>query len=335
MWRKQNETIWGFYDNYRDKINFYIFIQYLFFKQWNSLKTYANSKEIKIIGDMPIYPALDSVDVWKHPELFKVDPNTLKPYSVAGVPPDAYSSTGQLWGNPVYYWDYHEKTNFEWWTWKYQANLELYDIIRLDHFRGYSAYWEVPADEETAENGRWVKGPGMKLFNTLYENIKEPLNAIAEDLGTIDDDVCELLKESEFPGMNVMIFGLRANEDNKYLPHNWKKNSVSYITSHDTGTLLEELKYLSKEDKDFTSNYVGYVSSFEDITNNFIRTVYASSSNIVILTFQDLLRLGKEGRINLPGTVGDNWSWRAPYDSFTENLEIELYQMSKIYKRCK
>ena len=223
----------------RDEIDFRIFLQYIFFKQWKALRTYANEKGIQIIGDIPIYVSADSVDVWTHPKLFKLKADR-SPKLVAGVPPDYYSATGQLWGNPVYDWEAHRAEGYAWWIWRMKSNMALFDVVRLDHFRGFAAYWEVKATEETAVNGHWRKGPGMELFRAI-EDALGPVKLIAEDLGVQTDEVRELLAESGFPGMKVLIFGFTPDEDNEHLPHNYVPNSIVY-------TAIQVLQSVSEDD---------------------------------------------------------------------------------------
>ena len=334
--KRDNETIGEYWNKLRDRINFYLFIQFLFFKQWNKLKEYANTKGIKIIGDMPIYPAADSCEIWTHPELFKVDFNTLKAQYVSGVPGEEENDPGQNWGNPVYNWQQNKDKNYSWIKYRYQHCLEIYDIVRLDHFRGYANYWEIPAKANSPIEGMWKQGPGMNLFNSLFKDLGK-LNCIAEDLGNIDDEVFDLINQTGFQGMKVMIYGLHQDENNMYLPHNWSDNCVAYLSTHDSETLLEAINNLSNKDREFAVEYVGKTYSIEDLTDCFIRTIYQSNANIVILTMQDLLRLGKEGRMNIPGTVNSNWSWRIDHNIKEKDIMINIKEklsiMVETYKR--
>ena len=230
--RREPEALRAVTETLRDEVDFRIFLQYLFFEQWNALRAYANQKGIRIIGDIPIYVSADSADVWTHPTLFKLN-DDLSPKLAAGVPPDYYSATGQLWGNPVYDWAAHRAEGFAWWIWRMKSNMALFDVVRLDHFRGFAAYWEVKATEQTAVNGRWRKGPGMELFRAVEKALgKLPL--IAEDLGVQTDEVRALLAKSGFPGMKVLIFGFTPDEDNEHLPHNFVPNSIVYTSTHDS-----------------------------------------------------------------------------------------------------
>lgn len=330
---RESEAMHHYSDMLKEDINFYIFLQFLFFKQWNFLKDYANEQGIQIIGDIPIYPSADSVDVWVNPQLFKVDVNLL-PSGIAGVPPDLYSETGQLWGNPVYNWEVHKADGFSWWIERIRNTLTFADVIRIDHFRGLCDYWEVPQGETTALNGQWMPGPKMDLFHAIQGELGD-IPIIAEDLGIITDEVREFLKESGFPGMRVMIFGFSANEDNMYLPHNWEVNSIGYTSTHDSETLRQKLLELPEEDRKFALQYVRATStSKKSIGLKAIETAFASPSSIVIVPIQDLLSLGVEGRINLPGTIGGNWSWRLKENQLTNALCEQLYNITKTFKRC-
>lgn len=319
------------------EISFHMFVQYLFFEQWHSLKQYANCNGIKIIGDIPIYPSADSCDVWVNPHLFKVDENLL-PSGIAGVPPDLYSATGQLWGNPVYNWPAHKSDDFSWWTERIRHTLKFSDVIRIDHFRGLCDYWEVPQGETTASNGKWMPGPKMDLFNAIQKNLGN-IPIIAEDLGIITDEVREFLTETGYPGMKVMIFGLSANEDNTHLPHNWEVNSVGYTSTHDSETIFQKIMELEKEeDREFALNYIRASSAspkscIDSLGLQSVKTAFASPASVVIVPVQDLLSLGKEGRMNIPSTVGGNWEWRLK-DRLSEDLSKELYKITKTFKRC-
>lgn len=310
-----------------DEVNFYKFIQVLFFEQYFAMKDYANSQGIKIIGDIPFYVPSDSADVWANPELFSKDES-------AGVPPDYYSATGQLWGNPVYEWKVHKKTGFAWWINRIRCNLKFADVIRLDHFRAFQNYWAVPNGETTAINGKWKPGPRMELFNALKEEFGE-LPFIAEDLGIITDDVRELLSETGFPGMPVFIFGLSKHEDNMYLPHNLGRNTIGYTSTHDSETFKQwVLDVLNDEDRQFAINYVGAKENLEKIGLYAIRSMMASPAGLVISPIQDALSLGREGRMNIPGTACGNWEWRVRADVLTNTLAGELREMTETYKRC-
>lgn len=314
-------------------ILFYKFIQYLFFRQYKKLKDYANSKGVKIIGDIPIYPSPDSCDVWANPKLFKVDEEKLVTKKIAGVPPDYYSATGQVWGNPVYDWNVHEKQGYSWWIWRMKKMFEISDVVRIDHFRAFCDYFEIPQGEETAVNGKWQPGPKMKLFNAIKNHLGD-VPIIAEDLGDIDDAVREFLAESRYPGMRVMVFGLQENEDNMHLPHNWPKNCVGYTSTHDSETFVQKVFLLNKVDRDFAKDYVNFNGSYR-LGLSAVRSAMASPANMVIFPIQDCLSLGREGRMNTPSTVsGGNWSWRLPKDALSEKLTRQLSNFTRVYKRC-
>lgn len=328
--RRDNATLKKYSEELSEEIDFYIFLQYLFFEQWSKLKTYVNGLGIKIIGDIPFYTSHDSCDVWANPNLFKVDENLLAT-GIAGVPPDLYSSTGQLWGNPVYNWEAHKKQNFYWWTWRIKQTLKIADVIRIDHFRAFQNYWEIPAGEKTAINGHWLPGPRMELFNAIKRTLGD-VPFIAEDLGIITDDVRDFLKETGYPGMKVMIFGLQANEDNIHLPHNWSVNTIGYTSTHDSETFAEIFKEkLSTEDWLFTADYINYKTG-DSVGMNAIKSCFASPAIIAMTQMQDVLSLGKEGRINTPSTIGDNWSWRMKPTNLND-IAYDLCKITKTYKR--
>ena len=316
----------------RDKIDFRIFLQYIFFQQWKALRTYANEKGIQIIGDIPIYVSADSVDVWTHPKLFKLKADR-SPKLVAGVPPDYYSATGQLWGNPVYDWEAHRAEGYAWWIWRMKSNMALFDVVRLDHFRGFAAYWEVKATEETAVNGHWRKGPGMELFRAI-EDALGPVKLIAEDLGVQTDEVRELLAESGFPGMKVLIFGFTPDEDNEHLPHNYVPNSIVYTSTHDSQTVCEQIMDICTEpEKQFAYRYLR-TSHSEAMGWSAIKSVWASPARITMTTLQDLLSLGADARMNTPATIGGkNWRWRVRKEALNPTVSAMLGEITKTYMR--
>ena len=316
----------------RGEIDFRIFLQYIFFKQWNALRAHAKEKGIQIIGDIPIYVSADSSDVWTHPELFKLKPD-LSPKLVAGVPPDYYSATGQLWGNPVYNWAAHKKTGYAWWIWRMKSNMALFDVVRLDHFRGFAAYWEVDAAEDTAINGKWRKGPGMELFRAI-EKALGPIPLIAEDLGVQTDEVRELLSASGFPGMRVLIFGFTPDYDNEHLPHNYLPNSIVYTSTHDSQTVCEQIMDICTEpEKQFAYRYLR-TSHAEAMGWSAIKCVWASSANIAMTTLQDLLSLGADARMNTPATIGGkNWRWRVRAEALNPTVAALLGDITKTYMR--
>lgn len=330
--KNRNPKTINYYSSVLKKdIDFYIFIQYLFFEQWNNLKQYANSNGIQFIGDIPMYPAADSVDVWVNPELFKLKDN-LAPKKVAGVPPDCYSETGQLWGNPVYNWDNHKKQNYSWWMWRIKHTLDISDIIRIDHFRAFQSYWEVSADDLTAVNGSWELGPGIEFFTTLKNTFGE-IPIIAEDLGMIDEPVKQLLNQTGYPGMRVMIFGMYENDNSIHIPHNWEPNIVGYTATHDSESFCEMInEVLSENDKKFALEYINYHPS-ETLGFSGIRVALASSANLTMMMMSDILSLGSESRINIPSTININWKWRMKPGAFTKEHQEKLYKLTKTYKR--
>ena len=315
----------------KDEIDFRVFLQAVFFAQWGTLRAYAAKAGVRIIGDIPIYVSPDSSDVWQHPELFKLNPD-FSPKKVAGVPPDYYSVTGQLWGNPVYDWKAHEQSGYAWWIWRLKQNAELFDIIRIDHFRGFEAFWEVDASEETAVNGVWRKGPGMKLFRALSAAVPE-LPIIAEDLGVITDKVRALLRGTGFPGMRVMIFGFNRYEDNDHLPHNYPVNSIVYTSTHDSQSICEQILDLCEpDDAAFAKAYIRW-DEREPMAWAAIRTLFASPASIAMTTMQDLLNLGADARMNVPSTVGGNWAWRVRKEGINQDVAAFLRQVTDVNRR--
>lgn len=328
---KNKQTIEKFIINNISKIEFWKFVQYLFFKQWNDLKKYANKNNILIIGDMPIYVAFDSSDVWDNPKNWVLDVENF-PKKVAGCPPDAFSPLGQLWGNPIYNYDYMRKNKYSWWLDRFKKALEMYDVIRIDHFRGFESYYSINYDSLDAINGTWEKGPGIELFNILKEELGD-INVIAEDLGFLTDDVHELLKQTSFPGMKVLQFAFNPNEDSIYLPHNYPRNSVCYPATHDNPTVKEWLDSLSTEEKEFCYKYIG-INNHKEAVNKIISLALASVADLVIVQLADYLNLGKEARFNTPSTLTkENWSFRIDKKFLNKKISVKIYNMNKIYKR--
>ena len=310
-------------------INFYIFVQYLFFKQWVHLKAYAHEHNVEFIGDMPIYVSLNSADVWSNPRLFKLDDN-LNPTGVAGCPPDPYSDDGQLWVNPLYNWDYHREKEYGWWIARIRDSLEMVDVLRIDHFRAFDRYWEVPPHEETAKNGTWKDGPKMELFDAINKQIPNA-RIIAEDLGKIDDGVRNLLKATGYPGMKVMIFGL--TQENEHTPKNWPENCIGYTSTHDSEPIRVAIENLSKENYAELEKELKINPLIETVSISAIKAAYASKARIVIVPIADVLSLGAEARINIPGLVlPENWSWRAEKNMFTPELAKMLSLLVESYK---
>ena len=315
-----------------EEIEFYRFQQYCFTTQWRKLKAYANKKGISIIGDVPIYVALDSSDAWANPEMLQFDED-YDPKAVAGCPPDAFSATGQLWGNPLYAWDYHKKTGYDWWMKRVACCFKLYDIIRIDHFRGFDEYYAIPYGDETAENGEWMPGPGMDLFLKMKETLGD-LPIIAEDLGFLTDTVRQLLKDSGYPGMKVLEFAFVAGEDSDYLPHNYDKNCVVYTGTHDNDTLQGWYQTLSEEDKEMTKEYLNNpYTPDEEVHWDFISLAMRSVADTCIIPVQDYLGLGNKARINMPSTLGGNWMWRMKKGAFTDELIKKIRKTTEVCAR--
>ena len=317
-------------EKYAEEVAFFKFQQYLFAKQWFALKDYANRKKIEIIGDIPIYVAFDSADTWANPELFQLD-DTLTPVAVAGCPPDAFSATGQLWGNPLYRWDYHKKTDYVWWMKRIAYSYELYDVVRIDHFRGFDEYYSIPFGDPTAEYGHWEKGPGFDIFKTMKAQLgNKPV--IAEDLGFLTKSVISLVKKTGYPGMKILQFAFDSREESDYLPHNYTSNSIVYTGTHDNDTTIGWYHQLPRRDKKFAKKYLN-IRSNKDIQWAFIRAAMSSVSDTCVIPMQDYLGLGTEARINLPSTLGTNWKWRMLDGAFTDELAERIYEMTKLYGR--
>jgi len=305
------------------------YFQFRFFQQWDSLKTYTNKQGIQIVGDIPIFVAYDSVDVWAHPELFYLDKD-LKPTEVAGVPPDYFSPTGQLWGNPIYRWKEMAEGGYAWWLRRFEQTFTTVDIVRLDHFRGFAAYWAVPADETTAINGKWRPGPGPGFFETVKDALGD-LPIIAEDLGHITEDVFELREQFALPGMNVLQFAFTTDGSNPYLPHNVERNSVIYTGTHDNDTTVGWYATREEEELADCTAYLGPTN--EPINWALIRLAYRSVADLAIVPMQDLLGLGTEARMNTPGKLGNNWTWRIDMDAFTPEIRAKLKALALTYGR--
>jgi len=312
-------------------IDYHQFLQFLFFRQWQALKEYANQRGVLIIGDAPIFVADDSADVWANRDLFFVDESGM-PTVVAGVPPDYFSVTGQRWGNPLYRWDKMAETGYRWWVARMRQSFTLYDVLRLDHFRGFEAYWEVPASAPTAVDGRWVKGPGADLFQVLQAELGD-LPIIAEDLGLITPEVDALRREFDLPGMKVLHFAFGDDPTNPYLPHNYTPNYVVYTGTHDNDTTIGWFNSLDPATRAATLTYLGRDETTVDIAWDLMRLGLMSVANYAITPLQDILRLGSEARMNTPGRLGGNWAWRYAAEALSEELAHQLRQLSYIYSR--
>ncbi|MCD6561839.1 MAG: 4-alpha-glucanotransferase [Deltaproteobacteria bacterium] len=310
------------------------FLQYLFFKQWTSLKRYCNNNGIQVIGDMPIYVQFDSADLWVNSRHFKLDHNK-KPYVVAGVPPDYFSETGQLWGNPIYRWDVLKESGYDLWIRRMSRNLDLFDFLRIDHFRGMVAYWEVPANEKKAVNGKWVKAPAEDFFAKILKRFPHA-PFIAEDLGFITPDVKEIMHHFQFPGMKLLLFAFGDDlSANPYIPHNLVKNCVIYTGTHDNNTARGWFeKEAGPEVKERLFDYLGREITAEEVAWELVRLAMMSIANTAILPVQDILGLGEEARMNRPSTTKGNWQWRLLPDQLTSPVEKRLLKMTEIYGRA-
>lgn len=317
-------------EKFRLEMQFHKMLQFLFYKQWSALKSYVNSKGIEIIGDIPIYVSADSADVWASPQNFQLDEN-YSPVEVAGCPPDKFTADGQLWGNPLFDWDYMKKDNYSWWIRRFAHNMRLYDIIRVDHFRGFDAYYAVPAKEKTAKNGVWKDGPKGDFFSSVKEQLGE-IKIIAEDLGFLTPSVGTLLKSTGFPGMKVLQFAFDSREASDYMPHNYDKNSVVYTGTHDNNTSLGWFKSAPKEDTELAKKYLA-LSRAEGFGWGMIRGALSSVSNTAVITAQDILSLDGRARMNTPSTIGNNWQWRAADGAFTDEIAEKLLSYTKLYER--
>lgn len=327
-------------DGYKEEIDFYIFTQYVFFTQWRSLKEYANSKGVFILGDMPIYVSRDSADVWSGTEFFEINPKSLAPEMVAGVPPDYFSEDGQLWGNPLYNWKRMKKDGYKWWINRLSCALKLYDRVRIDHFRAFASYWAVPSDSKTAKTGQWLKGPGMELFSCVKRELPDA-DIIAEDLGTFGEDVIKLLDDSGFPGMRVIQFGFDPMGDSTHLPHNYPKNCVAYVGTHDNNTILGWLWDARAQERDFALRYCCYGGSnwgeggaYSGSCRAVIETVWRSSASTAIVAVQDMCGYGKDARMNIPGTTKSNWSFRISEDGLRSIDKAYFKEINRLYRRC-
>ena len=315
----------------KENIGYQKFTQFLFYQQWGQLKEYANEKGISIVGDMPIFVSLDSSDVWANKGLFCLDSKGY-PTEVAGVPPDYFSATGQLWGNPLYDWEAHKKQGYQWWINRIKTQFTMVDYLRIDHFRGFESYWAVPAGEETALNGKWKPGPGAALFRAVEKELGEDLPIFAEDLGLITQEVIDLRDELNFPGMKVLQFGFEAWPDNAFYPHNFKTdNCICYTGTHDNNTTLGWYNETHEEAKDRVRRYLNCDGS--NVSWDFIRLAMSSIAKYAIFPMQDVLRLGGESRMNVPGLCGANWAWRFTKEELEEWHAVELKKMTQLFNR--
>ena len=327
---REPDAIWNARRELKDEIGFFSFVQFLFFKQWNALHAYAKRSNISIIGDVPIYVPRDSVEVWSSPELFQLDAD-LTPVAVAGCPPDAFTEDGQLWGNPLYRWDVHAADGYGWWLRRLHAAGKMYDIVRMDHFRGFAGFWSVPFEDETARGGKWVTGPGLRFIRTVQKKLPK-LKLIAEDLGYLTPDVLELRDKSGYPGMKVLQFAFDSEEPSEYLPHAYTRSCVCYTGTHDNMTTRQWLESCTPETLRYASEYM-HLTKEEGLTWGVIRTAMESVSDTVIVPLQDYLNLGAEARMNFPGTVNSNWTWRAKDGMITKALALKIHRLTALYDR--
>lgn len=340
QWAEDIRLRWGnAMDYYREELYFEIefqqYMQFKFYEQWNALKAYANENGIRLIGDIPIYVAMDSADTWAHPELFQLD-ETLTPSAVAGCPPDGFSADGQLWGNPLYRWDYHRNTGYEWWISRLSYCFRLYDVVRIDHFRGFDEYYSIPYGAESAKEGHWEKGPGIDLFRHVEQSLGWH-EVIAEDLGYVTDSVCQLVFESGFPGMKVLEFAFDSRDTgsaNDYLPHNYIENCVAYTGTHDNETITGWFQSITKKERQMARDYLCDQTTPDRLLHqSFISLIMRSSAKSCIIPIQDYMGYDNTCRINKPSTVGINWRWRLTEDELSEELKEKIHAMAMRYGR--
>lgn len=329
---REAEAIVKAKDTYADEIDFWKMLQYLFFEQWCELKKYANERGIRIIGDVPIYVAGDSVDVWTNPSQFYLDEN-LEPIDVAGCPPDAFSADGQLWGNPLFRWDVMREDGYSWWTMRLRKMSTLYDVIRIDHFRGFDSYYAIPGKDTTARNGVWRNGPGMELFRAVEEKLGK-LDIIVEDLGFLTPSVLQLVADSGYPGMKVVQFAFDSRDDSDYMPHNYDKHCVVYTGTHDNDTILGWMKQAPKNSVKKAKEYLRMTKE-EGYNWGMMCGAWMSSANLAVVTMQDLIGLGSSARMNVPSTLGGNWTWRALPGQINAPLANKLHHKTELYGRLR
>ena len=328
--KREPKKIFEFKEKLKEDINFHKFLQYKFNSQWLKLKAYANDNGIKIIGDLPIYVSLDSSDVWASPELFQFDKNG-NPTAVAGCPPDDFALTGQLWGNPLYNWEKHEETGFEWWITRMKQCDALYDVVRIDHFRGFDEYYSIPYSHPTAEFGTWEKGPGFKLFKAIQKKLGKT-QVIAEDLGFITPSVRKLVRDCGYPGMKILEFAFYGGPDSENLPHNYTNDCIVYTGTHDNETLIGWYDGLGEKERKFASQYIGKKLG-KNLNWDMIRTAMNSVADTCIIPMQDYLGLDNSARINTPATLGENWKWRMIEEEFSNSLARKIAKITDLSYR--
>ncbi|MDK2867757.1 MAG: 4-alpha-glucanotransferase [Clostridiales bacterium] len=327
-----SEAVFQFKQTHADDIRFWIFTQYLFYDQWYRLKSTANDKGIRIIGDLPIYVAEDSADVWANPTLFRLNEDNF-PEQVSGCPPDAFSETGQLWGNPIYHWERMAEDGYAWWIKRFRHSFECFDKVRIDHFRGFESYWSIPYGSETAETGKWIKGPGKAFFDDIFKALG-PLDIIAEDLGILTDDVVKLREDLGFPGMKILQFAFSVDFESTYLPHHYKAEDVVYTGTHDNHTIMGWYRNAPKAERRFAKDYLKLTRS-EGIHWGFIRALMGSSAGLVVIPMQDYLGLDDSARMNYPSTLGGNWQFRISSKVLTKKLAKSIAAITALYCRNK
>ena len=327
---RRPEAVERYRKELREDVELFVYIQYLFFQQWEQLRAYAHKKHIGIIGDMPIYVAMDSADVWSDPKSFQLDEKNV-PVEVAGVPPDYFSADGQLWGNPLYNWDAMKADGFGWWIRRIEGASKLYDVLRIDHFRGLESYWAVPYGEETAKNGHWVKGPGMDLVGVLTSWFPQ-MQFIAEDLGFLTPEVMQLLNDSKLPGMKVLEFAFDSREPSNYLPHTYPRNCVCYVGTHDNSPVMAWKEEANPDDIKMACRYLG-LNDEEGFHWGIIRGGMSSVADLFVTQMQDFLALGVASRMNTPGLLGGNWQWRMSEGAATAELAETIHEYCRIYGR--
>ena len=335
--RRDPDALDGWREKLSQETSFYEYLQFEFLRQWKSLKAYAGEIGIEVIGDLPIYVSEDSADFWAHPELFQVDERG-RIRRVAGVPPDGFSADGQLWGNPLYNWDYHKKTGYEWWIRRIRKCTELYDVMRLDHFRGFDEYFSIPAEDHTAKNGVWEKGPGLDLFRALKKACPD-LRIIAEDLGYVTDTVRQLVRDTGFPNMKILEFAFDSRDSTgrwEYMPYNYVRNCAVYTGTHDNETLTGWLDSILPEEAAEVREFFGVMEGTKQETvQAMIRAAFASTANLCIIPLQDYLGLDNRARINQPSTFGKNWKWRARKEQLDTELQERIRRLTELYGRTR
>ena len=327
---REEKAVAKYKRRFKDDIDFWKFLQYKFYEQWADFRAYVNGLGIKILGDMPIYVAMDSADTWANPEIFWLDEERT-PVCVAGCPPDYFSATGQLWGNPIYDWDYLKKTGYEWWMNRIAAAAKLFDITRIDHFRAFDTYYAIPFGAKNAITGEWKEGPGIDFFNVMKETLGD-IPIVAEDLGELFDSVKQLLKDSGYPGMKVLEFAFADDEKNAFLPHNYTRNCVVYTGTHDNDTVMGWYAQAKGWEKKHCNQYLG-INDGDEVNWKFIDAAYASVADYAIVQMQDILGLGSEARINVPSTLGGNWAWRIDKHALDKSIAARLRELSVRYSR--